>query len=79
MKTHAVCPKCGSGEIAVSGGSGRQGHNVILTGWTYLSAVACEQYICLGCGYVEQYVRESAGLETIAGKLPSHRGSENEA
>jgi len=77
MKTHAVCPKCGSGEIAVSDGSGT--HNVILTGKTYLSAVACEQYICLGCGYVEQYVRDRAGLETIAGKLPSHRGSENEA
>ncbi|HOG65704.1 MAG TPA: hypothetical protein PLD82_09750 [Spirochaetota bacterium] len=73
MKQHGVCPKCGSREIALSSGSNTSDVNTILTGMTYLSAVACEKYICLGCGYTEQYVRDQAGLEKISRKLPRHR------
>lgn len=65
MKNSKKCPKCNSSEIAVTTGVYTGSANTILTGSTYFSAVPCDKYICLNCGYVEQWVHDDNGLKKI--------------
>lgn len=58
MKQSGICPKCGGREILTipgwveASGSG----NNIPVGWTYLSAVKVNRYLCCGCGYSEEWI-----------------------
>lgn len=72
MKQTGVCPKCAGSEIVRTGQAGRR----ILTGRTSLSGVRCEQYICSGCGFVEEYIADRAGLEKIARTMTVHHAGE---
>ena len=68
MRNSKQCPKCQSTEIAVSTGTSGSDVNTILTGISYFGAVPCDKYICLECGYIEQWVHNEKGLEKIARK-----------
>ena len=60
MKKTGICPKCGSSEIVrMDGYVGPYGSgNNLQTGKTIFSAVNVNRYICLGCGFSEEWIDE---------------------
>ena len=60
MKHTKLCPKCGSAAlIIVDGYAGCYGAgNNIMTGMTVFSAVPVDRYICMSCGFTEEWVRK---------------------
>lgn len=71
------CPKCGSHSVHVSTvvvpPKGRSVFNAIpitYSAWWGASSAPLKQYICVECGYVEQYVEDPEKLKEIAAKLP---------
>ena len=58
MKNSKQCPKCQSREIVrVNGSVGAYGSgNNIRLGMTSYSAVEIHHYICLECGYSEEWI-----------------------
>ena len=58
MKSSKACPKCGSGEIVrIDGYAGAYGSgNNIMTGRTIFSAVNVNRYVCLNCGFTEEWI-----------------------
>ena len=67
MKNSKRCPKCGSEDICISeGGAGAYGSgNNIPIGSFVWQAVPVDRYICLDCGYTEEWIRPQH-LEKIA-------------
>lgn len=60
MKNNRVCPKCNGKEILYVPGSARaygMGNN-IQVGWTNLSAVLVDRYVCCDCGYSEEWINK---------------------
>lgn len=58
MKNNNICPKCNSNDIKRVNGSSRgygAGNN-IMVGATIFSAVNVNRYICLNCGYCEEWI-----------------------
>ncbi len=55
MKNMKKCPKCGNNDIVKINNGER---NAVFTGSAILSAVALDTYICLGCGYTEEWIDE---------------------
>lgn len=68
MKKTGVCPKCGGGDIArIDGHVGAYGTgNNVMTGKTIFSAVNVNRYICLDCGFSEEWIDEK-DLPSVAG------------
>ena len=58
MKRTGICPKCGSKDIArMDGNVGPYGSgNNLQTGKTIFSAVNVNRYICLSCGFTEEWI-----------------------
>lgn len=58
MKMNKTCPKCGCSDILmVPGEAGAYGAgNIIQVGWTNLSAVLVNRYVCCDCGYAEEWI-----------------------
>jgi len=58
MKKSKICPKCNSSEIFTNEGNNNRGDRctIPITGWRsfYVSV-----YICLNCGYFEEYLADS--------------------
>lgn len=50
-----TCPKCGSTEVYMKNGGLQQGY-VIAFGFANTRSVTTDDYICLNCGYLEQYI-----------------------
>lgn len=71
MKQSGVCPKCGSDRIArvPSRALTNEYDAYVLCGSTALSAAPVTRYVCTGCGYIEQYLEDEAGLEKLRKKL----------
>ena len=67
MKNTGKCTKCLSGDVARAEGIvGAYGvGNNILTGATIFSAVTVTRFICLTCGFCEEWVESKEGLEKI--------------
>lgn len=67
MKAQQSCPKCeGTDIVRVPGRTGIQGAGSnIPAGRTIFSEVKLDRYVCLGCGFVEHYVDDPAGLKRI--------------
>ncbi len=64
MKNSGICPKCGSNDIMrVDGHAGAYGSgNNIMLGMTIFSAVKVNRYICMNCGFTEEWIdREDLG------------------
>ena len=59
MMITRMCPKCGSNDIVVvDGWSGAYGSgNNIPAGVTIFSAVKVDRYICVACGFTEEWIR----------------------
>jgi ribosomal protein S27AE len=74
MKNSNLCPKCKSGNIVrIDGYSGPYGTgNNVMTGSTIFSAVNVNRYICLECGYTEEWI-DSGDLEKIANSKKAKR------
>ncbi len=59
MKNTKKCPKCDSTEIVrLDGSTMRQNGNMLLTGMSVFTAVSVNTYICLNCGYTEEWIDE---------------------
>lgn len=58
MKNTCKCRKCGGTHILeVPGSSGAYGAgNNIQVGWTTMSAVLVNRYVCCSCGYIEEWI-----------------------
>ena len=67
MKNSCLCPKCSSKDIAlIPGLAGAYGAgNNILTGATIFSAVKVSRFLCLNCGFSEEWVESKDDLEKI--------------
>ncbi len=59
MKQSWICPKCGSKEIVridgLGGAFGANG-NVIRMGMMSSSAIPVTRYVCISCGFTEEWV-----------------------
>ena len=71
MKNSKKCPKCQHTNIArVEGKAGAYGSgNVIHTGLTTFSAVNVTRFVCLRCGFVEEWIESKDDLERIKTKF----------
>ena len=71
MKNTRVCTKCGSNDIArIEGQVGPHGTgNNILTGWSIFSAVKVTRFLCLSCGFSEEWIESREDLQKIREKL----------
>lgn len=58
MKMKNKCPKCGGTDIIrIPGKAGAYGAgNNIPVGWTTLSAILVNRYVCCDCGYSEEWI-----------------------
>ncbi|MCB9308780.1 MAG: hypothetical protein H6567_01815 [Lewinellaceae bacterium] len=65
MKSTHCCPKCNCNEIAKVKGGAFKGnlYNTISTG---LNTIYLTRYICLSCGFTENYVEDTDDLEKLA-------------
>lgn len=69
MKMKNRCPKCGGSDIVtVPGNVGAYGSgNNIQVGWTNLSAVLVNRYVCCDCGYSEEWI-DKEDIQTLKKK-----------
>ena len=61
MKTTHTCPKCGGQDILrVPDNPGRyaSGNNIYTSTFTLVGKIPVIRYVCLGCGYVENWVEQ---------------------
>ena len=65
------CPKCQSDDIVRVRGDiyGASYGNYICTGFTLLSAAPVTRYVCLDCGFTEEWVESKRDLEKIRKKF----------
>ncbi|MCB9111945.1 MAG: hypothetical protein H6634_11935 [Anaerolineales bacterium] len=67
MKT-GTCPNCGSESIVISkegGGIGYGARIYIKLGWAMSTTPAWTTYLCVDCGYFENYIMDKEKLEKI--------------
>ena len=71
MKNSGQCTKCRSTSIKrIEGSVGSYGTgNNILTGMTIFSAVKVTRFLCLNCGFSEEWVDDRDALEKISRNL----------
>lgn len=56
MKESNKCPKCDSSDIVrIDGGMGENQNN-ISTGMTIFSYVPVNRYVCVDCGFTEEWI-----------------------
>ena len=78
MKNTGQCVKCNSEDvIRISQGWSKATTyaNVIVTGWTAISAVKVVRYLCGSCGYSEEWIDDKESIEKLRKKFgsPTHR------
>ena len=75
MKNARICPKCGSNDIViVDGSAGAYGSgNNIMVGATIFSAVKVDRYICVNCGFTEEWIERKELDEKLAKSKKWHR------
>jgi len=74
MMISRICPKCGCNDIVVVDGSaGAYGSgNNIMVGATIFSAVKVDRYICVNCGFTEEWISQE-GLKKLGNSNKWHR------
>ena len=68
MKNTGCCPKCGSRDILrVPDHPGRyaSGSNIYTSSFTLLGKIPVIRYVCLDCGYVENWVETAEQREAL--------------
>lgn len=75
MKLTRICPKCGSNDIViVDGYVGPYGSgNNITIGGTIFSAVKVDRYICVSCGFTEEWIERTELDQKLAKSKKWHR------
>jgi predicted nucleic-acid-binding Zn-ribbon protein len=63
MKHKGVCPKCASGDILTNYNGLQQGHRSFI-GISIFSTIQVATYICMQCGFVEEYLSDSGMKNT---------------
>ena len=79
MKLTRVCPKCGASDIVrIDGYTGPYGTgNNVMTGKTIFSGVNVNRYVCLRCGYSEEWISNYVyKIITLAKKEPRPNSDE---
>ena len=71
MKDTGTCPKCRSTDIVrIEGRTGAYGTgNNIPTGLSIFSAVKVTRFLCLNCGFSEEWIESKSDLEKIREKF----------
>ena len=71
MKNTSLCPKCRSNDIArIEGQVGPHGAgNNIPVGWAAFGAVKVTRFLCLACGFSEEWVDDPRGMEKLRNKI----------
>ena len=74
MKNSRMCPKCHSTDIVrINGYTGAYGSgNNVMTGATIFSAVDVNRYICMNCGFTEEWI-DREDLEKIRNSKKAER------
>lgn len=74
MKQSGICPKCAGMDILlIPGRVGVYGAgNNIPVGWTNLSAVKVNRYLCCRCGYSEEWI-DKADIPALVAKYKKER------
>lgn len=74
MKQSGICPKCASMDILlIPGYAGAYGSgNYIPVGWTNLSAVKVNRYLCCCCGYSEEWI-DKGDIPALVSKYKKRR------
>ena len=74
MKNTNTCPKCGKHDIVrFDGYTGSYGSgNNIMTGSPVFSAVNVNRYICLDCGFTEEWI-DTCDLDKIENSKKAKR------
>ena len=74
MKNTKICPKCNHSDIVrIDGICGPYGAgNNLMTGNTIFSAVKVDTYICLACGYTEEWI-DKDGIDKIKNSRKAKR------
>lgn len=68
MRAGHACPKCGGRDILrVPDNPGRyaSGNNIYTSKLTLAGKIPVIRYLCLDCGYVEQWVEEAGQLDKL--------------
>lgn len=66
MKRSQTCPKCQSRAIACIRGFKSADSSIPASpAWINFSNVAVNRYVCTACGYTEEWVDDTAGLQKI--------------
>jgi hypothetical protein len=70
MKNTKQCPKCQSRDpVRIEGTVGAYGSgNNILAGASIFSAVKVNRYVCVSCGFSEEWIEDRVGLDKIRSK-----------
>lgn len=70
MKVTGKCPKCSSGEILrIPGKVGAHGAgNNIMTGMTIIGAVKVTRYLCVDCGFSEEWIDDQKDIKKLKEK-----------
>lgn len=64
MSKPDTCSKCGSKDLAsIVSPNGRLGANVVMTG--IFSFVKVTRYVCLSCGFTEEWIHGRPQLEKL--------------
>jgi len=69
-----TCPKCRSTDVRVGPPNGRQRGPMNKFAVSFWKNVVPERYICMSCGYMEQYVSDPADRAAIASSWPDRGG-----
>jgi len=71
MRNTSTCPKCSGRDILrIEGQSGSHGAgNNIPVGWTVFSSILVTRYMCVGCGYSEEWIDDAADRANLVEKF----------
>ena len=67
------CPKCGSADVRSSAGVKNrldEEHGIQIGGGLLPRTARIENYVCISCGYVENYILDQKKLRMIAERWP---------
>lgn len=67
MKQAHSCPKCGSVRVVRIPDNGRyaNGNNIYTSNVTLFGRIPVIRYVCVECGYVENWVEDKRDLEKL--------------
>ncbi len=77
MKNTYHCPKCNVSDIIKVPGPAAVGYtqNKIPTGW--LSSGNVDRYVCMSCGYSEEWISKAEDLEKLRKKYSDNSGKQD--